>query len=146
MIESSPSPYAQHLPFCMFVYETLFSSWYNFPPPVDPVPNEPRWSEPRRQHISCALDPSNPTENNSTLAVAFAVADINDVYECFVLQVTFPRQAAEDVFIMTTHLPWYSSRTLTGSCCRGNLPWFRFFNINSYLTHFKVHKFTIFFL
>ena len=56
---------------------------------MDQVPNEPRWSEPRRQHISCALDPSNPTENNSTLAVAFAVADINDVYECFVLQVTF---------------------------------------------------------
>ena len=54
---------------------------------VDPVPNEPRWQEPRRQHITCALDPSNPTENNSTLAVAFAVADINDVYECFVLQV-----------------------------------------------------------
>ena len=54
---------------------------------MDPVPNEPRWQEPRRQHITCALDPSNPTENNSTLAVAFAVADINDVYECFVLQV-----------------------------------------------------------
>ena len=28
---------------------------------VDRVPNEPKFSEPKSQHITCALDPSNPT-------------------------------------------------------------------------------------
>ena len=39
------------------------------------------------------------SNNNSTLAIAFAVADINDVYECFFLQVNL----LKGVWIITNH-------------------------------------------
>ena len=50
---------------------------------VPEVPGERRWSSPRSVEITCAPDPSNPS--GSTIAVAYAMADINDFYEVFVL-------------------------------------------------------------
>ena len=50
---------------------------------VPNVPSEPRWSSPRSVEITCAPDPSNPT--GSTIAVAYAMCDIDDFYEVFVL-------------------------------------------------------------
>ena len=34
---------------------------------VDRVPNEPKFSKPKSQHITCALDPSNPTGRGSLI-------------------------------------------------------------------------------
>ena len=75
---------------------------------VEPVPNEKRWSTPRELHINCALDPSNPTENNTTLATAFLAADIDDVYECFVLQLL------GELLTSGPNAPFYKSLIETG--------------------------------
>ena len=53
---------------------------------VDPVPNEPRWSEPRSVHIHCAPDPTQ-TERPATLAMTYLMTDINDSYENFTLRI-----------------------------------------------------------
>lgn len=54
---------------------------------VPEVPAESRWNDPKRFDITCAVDPSCPAPNDSTLAVSYAACDIHEVYECFVLQV-----------------------------------------------------------
>ena len=51
------------------------------------VPTEERWEEPKRFDITCAVDPSSPSPNDSTLAISYAACDIHEIYECFVLQV-----------------------------------------------------------
>ena len=51
---------------------------------VAPVPNEVRWSAPRRKHIDCPEDPSGAS---TTLAVSYLTCDIEDSYETFVLRV-----------------------------------------------------------
>lgn len=51
---------------------------------VSTVPSEPRWASPRRQHIKC---PDDGSSTSNTLAVAFLVSDINNVYENFVIKV-----------------------------------------------------------
>ncbi len=53
--------------------------------PVAKVPNEPRWSSPRRSEISCPPDPSSP--DTATLAVSYAACDVGDAYETFVMQI-----------------------------------------------------------
>jgi len=48
------------------------------------VPSEPRWTSPRRHHIRC---PDDGSSTSNTIAVAYLVSDINNVYENFVLKV-----------------------------------------------------------
>ena len=60
-----------------------YPSSFSFSSAVPEVPGEPRWSSPKSVEITCAPDPSNPS--GSTIAVAYAMADINDFYEVFVL-------------------------------------------------------------
>ena len=52
--------------------------------PVKYVPNEVRWSEPRKLRIECAPDPALP---GSTLAISYLICDINDSYESFVFKI-----------------------------------------------------------
>ena len=52
------------------------------------VPAEPRWSAPRREHVSCAPDPMNPDPaRQATVAVSWLQADILDLNTSFALQV-----------------------------------------------------------
>ena len=51
---------------------------------VAPVPSEPRWTQPRREHISCPEDPSG---SSNTIAVSYLLNPIEDHYENFVLRV-----------------------------------------------------------
>ena len=54
---------------------------------IPDVPNEIRWTAPQKYNIHCANDPSTEAPKDSTLAISYAACDIQDVYECFVLQV-----------------------------------------------------------
>ena len=54
---------------------------------VPEVPIETRWNDPKRYDITCAADPSNQPPNDSTLAISYAVCDIQEVYESFVMQI-----------------------------------------------------------
>lgn len=49
------------------------------------VPSETRWSNERKAHIGCSVDPMISLENQTTMAVSYLLADINDNYENFVL-------------------------------------------------------------
>ena len=51
---------------------------------VPDVPNELRWTSPRKQHISCPPDPSGAS---NTIAISFLTCPIEDSYEKFVLRV-----------------------------------------------------------
>ena len=51
---------------------------------VPEVPPEPRWSSPVRKHISCPPDGST---TSNTIALAYLVCDISDVYESFVMKI-----------------------------------------------------------
>eukprot|EP00095_Tigriopus_kingsejongensis_P001400 snap_masked-scaffold229_size244821-processed-gene-0.0 protein:Tk01400 transcript:snap_masked-scaffold229_size244821-processed-gene-0.0-mRNA-1 annotation:"hypothetical protein DAPPUDRAFT_310892" len=47
------------------------------------VPNEPKWSSPKEEHIYCAPDPTAP--DASTVAIAYLTCDIHDPFEAFIL-------------------------------------------------------------
>ncbi|KAK7507320.1 hypothetical protein BaRGS_00001255 [Batillaria attramentaria] len=52
------------------------------------VPSEPRWSSPRRHHITCPPDPMAPDpEKQTTVSATFLLSDITDVFEHFTMQV-----------------------------------------------------------
>ena len=70
------------------------------------VPNEIRWSEPKEDFISCPLDPTQP--NNSTLAMTFLTADINDDYETFVLYIL------SELLLDGANAPFYKSLLESG--------------------------------
>ena len=48
------------------------------------VPNEPKWSSPRKAHVDCPADPSGAS---NTIAMSFLTCPIEDTYETFVLRV-----------------------------------------------------------
>lgn len=51
---------------------------------VPNVPSEPRWSSPRKEHISCPEDPSGAS---NTIAISYMLNPVDEVYENFVLRV-----------------------------------------------------------
>lgn len=57
---------------------------------IDPgteVPDEPRWSSPCRAHIDCGVDPMAQGQAQTSLTVSYMLANIDDTFETFVLQI-----------------------------------------------------------
>lgn len=67
---------------------------------VSPVPAEPRWSSPIRKHISCPTDASS---TSNTIALAYLVSDISDIYENFVMKII------TEMLIEGPNAPFYRS-------------------------------------
>lgn len=56
--------------------------------PSEEVPNEKRWNQPRRISIEAREDPFAPNpEKQASAVISYLLADINDLYETFVLQI-----------------------------------------------------------
>ncbi|CAC5412633.1 PITRM1 [Mytilus coruscus] len=52
------------------------------------VPNEPRWTEMRRKHITCQPDPMAPDqEKQTTMSVSYLLTDISETFESFTLSI-----------------------------------------------------------
>lgn len=51
------------------------------------VPDEPRWSKPRNYHIYCGVDTLAQADSQNSVAVSYLLADVTNVFECFVLSV-----------------------------------------------------------
>ncbi|XP_064457930.1 presequence protease, mitochondrial-like isoform X1 [Ornithodoros turicata] len=52
------------------------------------VPAEPKWTQPRKANITCAVDPlaANP-EKQTTVSLTYALNDTTDIHESFVLSI-----------------------------------------------------------
>ena len=72
---------------------------------VPDVPNEPRWSSPRKEHISCPPDPSGAS---NTIAVSFLTCPIDDSYETFVMRVV------SELLIDGPNAPFYKNLIESG--------------------------------
>ncbi|XP_046643709.1 presequence protease, mitochondrial-like [Daphnia pulicaria] len=77
-------PLKEHL---QFINQNYLKSFEKIAPSEE-VPNEKRWSQPRRINIEAREDPfaTNP-EKQTSAVVSYALSDINDLYETFVLQI-----------------------------------------------------------
>ncbi|XP_032589846.1 presequence protease, mitochondrial isoform X2 [Drosophila grimshawi] len=50
------------------------------------IPPQPRWTEPRRMHVSCRLDEEGASPDlRNQIAIAFLMCDRTDIQECFEL-------------------------------------------------------------
>uniref|UniRef100_A0A336M954 Presequence protease, mitochondrial n=1 Tax=Culicoides sonorensis TaxID=179676 RepID=A0A336M954_CULSO len=60
--------------------------------PIDPsysiVPNQPRWSTPKYEHVTCRFDNMGaPIERQNQIGIGYLMSDIRDTYETFVIYV-----------------------------------------------------------
>ncbi|XP_019768924.2 presequence protease, mitochondrial [Dendroctonus ponderosae] len=75
------------LPSLEYINEKYFSQYAYSQPTNTVVPRQKRWSEPKREHISCRFDPmGEPFEKQNSIAISLLVSDCTDVYETFLMQ------------------------------------------------------------
>jgi Zn-dependent M16 (insulinase) family peptidase len=68
--------------------DTEYLAQFEFLAQDTSVPEEPRWSEPRRVATTCGPDPMNPDpDKQATVAVSYLLSDITDLNSSFALQV-----------------------------------------------------------
>lgn len=77
-------PLRDHL---QFINQNYLKSFEQISPSEE-VPNEKRWVQPRRISVDAREDPFAPNpEKQASAVVSYVLADINDLYETFVLQI-----------------------------------------------------------
>ena len=55
--------------------------------PHTEVPDEPKWSKPVSDHIHCGVDALAQSDAQNSVAIAYRLADVTDINECFVLSI-----------------------------------------------------------
>ena len=95
------------------------------------VPREPRWSEPRRVNVTCAVDPLNPDPaRQSTVAVSYLMADMTD------LQTSFGLQVASELLTSGPSAPLYKALIESGLGTN-------FSPVSGYEEHMRETNFTV---
>ncbi|XP_070570362.1 presequence protease, mitochondrial-like isoform X2 [Ptychodera flava] len=73
-------PMERHLE---FIQNHALSKFTKIQPDTD-VPKEERWTEPREDHVYCAVDPMAADPNKqTTLSISYLLEDISDTFESF---------------------------------------------------------------
>ncbi|XP_066157496.1 presequence protease, mitochondrial [Euwallacea fornicatus] len=75
------------IPSLEYINDTYFSQYAYSQPTNTVVPKQKRWSEPKREHITCRFDPmGEPFEKQNAIAISLLVSDCTNVYETFLMQ------------------------------------------------------------